>query len=114
MIDNTKKSQADLKSEAHVLGNLIEYQDEAVVSRTLIKKSTGTVTLFAFDTGEGLSEHTSPFDAMVFNIEGEAEIKISGNISALREGEMIIMPSYQPHSLKALSKFKMLLVMIKS
>ena len=94
--------------------DLIEYQDDSVVSREIIKKDTGTVTIFAFDKGEGLSEHTAPFDAMVQIIDGKAEITISGNKTVLEKGEMIIMPANEPHALKALEKYKMILTMIRS
>lgn len=94
--------------------DLANYQDGSVVSRTIINKKTGTVTFFAFDEGQGLSEHTAPFDAIVYVVDGEAEIVISGEPFNLKEGEMIIMPANQPHSLKAVKKFKMILTMIKS
>jgi quercetin dioxygenase-like cupin family protein len=84
-----------------------------VVSREIIAKKTGTVTLFAFDEGQGLSEHTAPFDATVFCLEGEMEVTISGRPILVKKDEMIIMPADQPHSLKAKSKFKMLLIMIR-
>lgn len=93
--------------------DLIAYQNGAVVSRTLIKKAAGTVTLFSFDQGEGLSEHTAPFDAMVQVLDGEAEIIISGNSHFLKAGELIVMPANEPHALKAVTRFKMLLTMIK-
>ena len=96
------------------LEKLIEFQQGAVVSRTILKKDMGNVTLFAFDKGEGLSEHTAPFSAMVYIIEGEAQIIISGKSNIARAGEMIIMPAGEPHALKAIEKFKMLLIMIKS
>lgn len=96
------------------LENLIGIQQTAVVSRTIIKKDTGNVTLFAFDKGEGLSEHTAPYDAMVYIVDGEAEIIISGKSNIAKTGEMIIMPAGEPHALKAVEKFKMLLIMIKS
>ena len=96
------------------LTNLVNYQDESVVSKTLIKKETGTVTLFAFDQGQGLSEHTAPFDALVCVLDGEAEIMISGKPYVLKMGEMIILPVNEPHSLKAIKKFKMMLTMIRS
>lgn len=96
------------------LSSMINYQDQAVVSREIIKKSTGTVTLFAFDAGQGLSEHTAPFDAMVSVLEGEVEIIISQKPYHLHAGEMIVMPAGQPHALKALTKYKMLLIMIRS
>ena len=95
------------------LKDMVEYQDNSIVSRTVIDKETGTVTLFAFDKGQGLSEHTAPFDAMVYVVEGEVEVKISGKPHYLKEGDMIVMPANEPHALKALSKFKMLLVMIR-
>jgi quercetin dioxygenase-like cupin family protein len=94
--------------------DLIEYQEGSVVSREIIRKDTGTVTIFAFDKGEGLSEHTAPFDAMVQIVDGKAEITISGNKNVLEKGEMIIMPANEPHALKALEKYKMVLTMIRS
>ncbi|MEE9613295.1 MAG: cupin domain-containing protein [Desulfatiglandales bacterium] len=96
------------------LVNLLNYQEQSVVSKTLIDKKTGTVTLFAFDQGQGLSEHTAPFDAMVCVLDGEVEITISGNPAILKQGEMIIMPANEPHALKAIKRFKMMLTMIKS
>ena len=95
------------------LSDLVKYQENAVVSSEIIKKDAGTVTVFAFDKGQGLSEHTAPFDALVNIIDGRAEVSISGNLFTVKEGEMIIMPANKPHSLKAVEKFKMLLVMIK-
>ncbi len=92
----------------------MDYQEGSVVSKTLIKKETGTVTLFAFDKGQGLSEHTAPFDALVCILEGEAEITISGSPYLLKTDEMIILPVNEPHSLKAISRFKMMLTMIRS
>lgn len=94
--------------------DMVSYQKDAVVSKTLIDKKTGTVTLFAFDQGQGLSEHTAPFDALVQVLDGAVEIRISGNPFHLKQGEMIIMPANQPHALKAIEAFKMLLTMIKS
>jgi quercetin dioxygenase-like cupin family protein len=96
------------------LNKLIDYQTASVVSKTIVKQPTGTVTLFAFDKGEGLSEHIAPFDALVYLVEGEAEITISGKANIVKNGEMILMPANQRHALKANSRFKMLLVMIKS
>jgi len=96
------------------LEKLINYQTGSVVSKTIIKKPAGTVTLFAFDKGEGLSEHTTPFDALVYLVDGEAEITISGKVNIVKKGEMILMPANQPHALKAKCRFKMLLAMIKS
>jgi quercetin dioxygenase-like cupin family protein len=94
--------------------DLVDYQSGSVVSRTIIEKKTGTVTLFAFDKGQGLSEHTAPFDALVHLLDGEAEIVISGKALRLKEGEMVIMPANQPHALRAVEKFKMILTMIRS
>nr|MDO8079412.1 cupin domain-containing protein [Candidatus Freyarchaeota archaeon] len=96
------------------LVDLIDYQEGAVVSRTIVDRKTGTVTLFAFDEGQGLSEHTAPFDALVQILDGEAEIVISGKSLRVKEGEMVIMPANQPHALKAVKKFKMILIMIRS
>lgn len=96
------------------LVDMINYQQGAVVSKTIIEKNTGTVTLFAFDSGQGLSEHTAPFDALVQVLDGEVEIRISGKPFHLKQGEIIIMPANEPHALKAVSNFKMLLTMIRS
>ena len=105
---------AKLTGQAMKLIDLVDYQVDSVVSRTIIDKSTGTLTLFAFDKGQGLSEHTAPFDALVNIIDGEAEVAISGKSIQVSQGEMVIMPANQPHALKALHRFKMMLVMIKS
>ena len=96
------------------VAELVNYQDGAIVSRELVKKPTGTVTIFAFDEGQGLSEHTAPFDALVQVVEGEAEIMISGKPHHVTGGEMILMPANQPHALKAFTRFKMMLTMIRS
>ena len=101
-------------AEVNRLVDLVTYQTGSVVSRTIIDKKTGSVTLFSFDEGQGLSEHTTPFDALVYLLDGEAEISISGKPFHLTEGEMIIMPANQPHALKAVKRFKMLLTMIRS
>jgi len=95
------------------LKGLIAYQEGSIVSREIIKKPVGTVTVFAFDQGQGLSEHTAPFDAMVNVIEGEAEIMISGKAHKVKEGEFIIMPANQPHAVQAQKRFKMMLVMVR-
>lgn len=100
--------------QTNLLLDMVAYQKDAVVSKTIIEKKTGTVTLFSFDQGQGLSEHTAPFDAMVQVLEGAVEIRISGNPFLLKQGEMIIMPANQPHALKAIERFKMLLTMIRS
>ena len=96
------------------LAELMDYQDGSVVSRTVIEKATGTVTVFAFDQGQGLSEHTAPFDAMVYVLDGEVEITIAGKPMLVKAGQMLIMPADQPHALKAVQKFKMCLTMIRS
>jgi quercetin dioxygenase-like cupin family protein len=100
-------------TQALKLKDMAEYQDHSVVSREIIRKPSGTLTVFAFDEGEGLSEHTAPFDAAVYLLEGEAEIRIDGKPHSVKEGEMIIMPANKPHALKAITRYKMLLVMIK-
>jgi quercetin dioxygenase-like cupin family protein len=96
------------------LTDLVSYQDGSVVSKEVIRKDTGTVTLFAFDKGQGLSEHTAPFDALVHVFDGKAEIIISGKPHSLKAGDVIIMPANKPHALKAIERFKMLLIMVKS
>ncbi len=105
--------QENITGKVTVTADMVAYQDGAVVSRTLIDKPTGTVTLFAFDKGQGLSEHTAPFDAMVSILDGEAEVTIAGKPLALKQGEMVVMPANKTHALRAVSRFKMMLVMIK-
>ena len=105
---------AELKAKVLKVTDLLDYQEGSVVSREIIRKETGTVTIFAFDKGEGLSEHTAPFDAMVQVIDGKAEIIISGKSNMVSAGEMIIMPANDPHALNAVEKFKMVLTMIRS
>ena len=95
------------------LKDMIDYQEHSVVSREIVRKPSGTMTVFAFDKGEGLSEHTAPFDAAVYLLEGEAEIRIDGKPYSVKEGEMIIMPANKPHALKAITRYRMLLVMIR-
>ncbi len=97
-----------------ILEDLIGYQENSVVSREIVRKETGTVTIFAFDKGEGLSEHTAPFDAIVQVVDGTAEIIISGSKNIVKKGEIIIMPANIPHALNAVEKFKMVLTMIRS
>jgi quercetin dioxygenase-like cupin family protein len=106
-------SRAELPQPAKMV-NLIEYQKGSVVSRTLIDKKAGTVTLFSFDKGEGLSEHTAPFDALVYVVDGEAEVAIAGKPAVVKAGEMVVMPANKPHALRAIESFKMLLIMIRS
>lgn len=107
-------SNAIESSTQFTLSDSIEYAANAVVSKTIIKKPTGTITLFAFDKDEGLSEHTAPFEALVQILDGVAEIKIAGTLYTLKAGQCIILPANIPHALKATEKFKMMLTMIRS
>jgi len=101
-------------TEPKGLIELIDYQSGSVVSKTIVDKPSGTITLFAFDKGQGLSEHMAPYDALVYIVDGKAEIKISGNPLQVSAGQMVVMPANRPHALRAISRFKMMLVMIKS
>jgi len=101
-------------AEVKQLVDLLQYQDGSIVSRVLLKNKGGTVTLFAFDVGEGLSEHTAPFDALVVVTDGEADIEIAGESFRVKQGETIILPANRPHAVKAATRFKMLLIMIRS
>ncbi|HEY9123635.1 MAG TPA: cupin domain-containing protein [Bacteroidales bacterium] len=101
-------------AKAQILSNAVAYADKSVVSKQLLKAPSGNITLFAFDKGEGLSEHTAPFDAFVEILDGKAEITIGGIKHSLTTGQFIIMPANVPHALSAVEKFKMMLVMIKS
>jgi quercetin dioxygenase-like cupin family protein len=112
-MEKERQIDKDLKAKAAGIAALVDYQGGAVVSRTIIERAGGTTTLFAFDKGQGLSEHTTPFDALVQVIDGEAVVIISGQSIPLKAGEAIIMPANQPHALQAVARFKMLLVMIK-
>ena len=102
------------KSEVLHMAELVSYQEGAVVSRQITKADAGNVTLFAFDKDQELSEHTAPFDALVHVLDGEAEIRISGKAFNLKTGDAIIMPADEPHAVKAISRFKMLLTMIRT
>ena len=102
------------ETKAQNLVDLVDYKEGSIVSMTLIEKETGTVTLFAIDQEQGLSEHTTPFDAMVCVLDGKAKVTISGNPIILEKGNMIIMPANKPHALKAVERFKMMLIMIRS
>jgi len=104
----------ELIGNALTMGDLVAYQEGSVVSKTLIDKKVGTVTLFAFAAGQGLSEHTAPYDAFVQVLDGEVEITIAGQLQTVVAGQMIIMPANHPHSLKGVKPFKMLLVMIRA
>ena len=103
----------NMKSKILSLNDLIEYNDDAIVSKIIVNSEKGSITIFAFDEGQGLSEHTAPFDATVQIIEGEAEIIISEESFKLSMGKMIIMPANKPHAVKSITKFKMILTMIK-
>ena len=108
-----KVTQIDDLTKAFTLVQLAQYQDNSVVSREIIRKPSGTMTIFAFDQDEGLTEHTAPFDALVYILEGEAEISIDKKPYVVQSGEMIIMPAGRQHALRALTKFKMLLTLFK-
>lgn len=101
------------KSEVAKLSSLVKYQEGAIVSRQILTKNSGNVTVFAFDKEQKLSEHTAPFDALVYILDGEAKVLICGNAHSVKKGEMIIMPENKPHALEAKERFKMLLIMIK-
>jgi quercetin dioxygenase-like cupin family protein len=109
-----KPGKEELTAKVHSLIDMVDYQEGSIVSRTVIDQKTGTLTLFAFGQGQGLSEHTAPFDALVYLLDGEAEVTISGKALRVTTGEMVIMPADEPHALKALTRFKMMLVMIRS
>lgn len=103
-----------MKEKVIITKDLIDYQEDSIVSKIIASSEKGSVTVFAFDKGQGLSEHTAPFDAILQNLEGDVEVMISGKKYQLKTGEMIIMPANKPHSVKAIEKFKMILTMIKS
>jgi quercetin dioxygenase-like cupin family protein len=109
-----KQGNGNILAKKLVMADLISYQEGAVVSRTLVDKKTGTVTLFAFDKGQGLSEHSAPYDALILVLDGKVEIKIDGVPQELGVGEMIILPAEHPHAVRALSPFKMILTMVRS
>lgn len=109
-----KKGSESLLARPLDLAGLVDYQSGSVVSREVIKKPTGTITVFAFDEGEGLSEHTAPFDAMVYIVDGEADIMVQGTVHRVKAGQMIIFPKDAVHALTAVKRFKMLLIMIRS
>jgi len=109
-----EKSKKVEKSQPIEMARFAEYQEGSIVSRTIIEKKAGTITFFAFDEGQGLSEHIAPYDALVGILDGEAQAVISGKTFHLKDGEMIILPANKPHALKAIKKFKMMLIMIKA
>lgn len=108
-----EKKPTGLEAQARALSSLVEYQEGSVVSREIMKGAAGTVTVFAFDAGQGLSEHTVPFDALVYVCDGEAEIFIDGAAHNVSDGSAIIMPANRPHAVNAAQRFKMLLVLIR-
>lgn len=110
----SRKRPKGFIGQAIRLVDLADYQEGSVVSRTIIESKAGTVTFFAFDEGQGLSEHTAPFDALVYLLEGEAEITISGKLVDVKGGEMVMMPANEPHALRAPKRFKMILTMMRS
>ena len=114
MQPDTKPKSKGLGAKVAKVTDLVSYQDGSIVSREIVKKPAGSVTVFAFDEGQGLSEHIAPFDALVQVLEGEAEITISGKTHHLKGGDLILMPAQQPHALKALRPYKMLLTMIRA
>ena len=115
MTQGEKQQKVDEKMLAQVISlvTFIDYQEGSVVSRTIVDRKTGTITLFAFDRGQGLSEHTAPFDAFVYILDGEVKITIAGEHFHLKAGEAIIMPANKPHALEATDRFKMMLVMVR-
>ncbi len=111
----SNQEQPSVKTgEVMRLADIVSYQEGAIVSREIVGKKAGTVTVFAFDTGQGLSEHTAPFDALVYVLDGEAQVSISGQLLQLKNGDMVIMPANAPHALKATTRFKMVLTMIRA
>jgi quercetin dioxygenase-like cupin family protein len=110
----TNETQEVRTDEVKSLVDMLQYQDSSIVSRVLLKNKGGTVTLFAFDVGEGLSEHTAPFDALAIVTDGEADIEIAGESFKVRQGETLVLPANRPHAVRAATRFKMLLVMIRA
>jgi quercetin dioxygenase-like cupin family protein len=111
---STSNKLSDTPPGVENLKGMLQFQDKAIVSRMLVKNAGGSVTLFAFDSGEGLSEHTAPFDALVIGIEGKAEIRLGGVSHSLGEGDTLLMPANMPHAVNPVGSFKMLLVMLRS
>jgi quercetin dioxygenase-like cupin family protein len=113
MTRRIKSGPADLLGKHLKMSDLVSYQEGSIVSRTLIDKAVGTVTIFAFDVGQGLSEHAAPYDAMVHILEGEVDLTLSGIVHSMKEGDVIIMPANEAHALKAVKPIKMLLTMVR-
>jgi quercetin dioxygenase-like cupin family protein len=112
--EHSVTSRGPVPGQKEVISSLVSYQKGSVVSRTIMNARTGTVTIFAFDQGQGLSEHTAPYDVLLHVLEGQAEITISGKPSLVGQGEAIILPAGKPHAVMASSRFKMLLTMIRT
>jgi quercetin dioxygenase-like cupin family protein len=113
-VEQNREQTGVAKAQVARLVDLADYQEGSVVSRTIIDRKTGTVTFFAFDEGQGLSEHAAPYDALVYLLDGEVEIVISGKPMRVKMGDMVVIPAKKPHSLRAVKKFKMMLTMILS
>jgi quercetin dioxygenase-like cupin family protein len=114
-VSSTTATRSEIASAQSLpLSGLVTYQEGSVVSRVILKREKGNVTIFAFDEGQGLSEHTSPFDALVQAVEGEGEVTVAGKTIAVKAGEVVLLPATQPHAVKADTRFKMLLTMIRS
>ncbi|MDW5563589.1 MAG: cupin domain-containing protein [Methanomassiliicoccus sp.] len=111
--DEQKRKYDDLHSKVFLLKDLISYQEGTVASRMIVNKKAGTITVFSFDEGEGLSEHTAPYDAVLTVVEGESEVWVGGQVHQVKEGETIVLPANVPHALKAVRRFKMVLTMIR-
>lgn len=109
----TNKNRDELKGKVMAAGDLVEYQRGTVASRMVINNSAGSVTIFSFDDGEEISEHTAPFDAMVTILEGNCSVRLSGETCPMKAGDMIIFPANEPHAVSAVTRFKMMLVMIR-
>lgn len=113
MAESDSEQRAQLLGRVLNLVGLVDYQEAAIVSRTLVDKPAGTITLFAFDSGQALSEHTAPYDALAYLLEGEMEVTLAGAAHPLRAGEMVLMPANVPHALRASERAKLLLVMVR-
>ena len=113
-MDGNKEQKSVAGAQVAKLVDLADYQEGSIVSRTIINRKAGTVTFFAFDEGQGLSEHTAPYDALIYLLDGEADIVISGKATRVEQGEMIVIPAKKPHTLRAAKKFKIILTMIRS
>jgi quercetin dioxygenase-like cupin family protein len=111
--EHPDKRREELKGRVLVLKDLVSYEDGTVASRMIINRKAGSITLFSFDEDEGLSEHTAPYDAVVTILDGECEVWVAGTTSQMKEGETIIFPAHVPHALSAITRFKMMLVMIR-